>query len=294
MKTIISYLIINLFFGFYAIAGDYAGGKSLYSVDLSEKFTTYEMNKKDKKWVSSLVKNLKYRGKIVHFVRTSLLLKVENSVVQNSVYQAIEKLDYFYVLYGDAMMKIGTEATYSPRVGGFSTHMQKSKDFIVCLNFQRGGVRFVDSSKVTKGLVSWKGWELPSTPLVEVIESAKITFPNYSEEKLNAMFKDALWNHEKSAVVVYPPDVNKTSIYIFIKNESDEFMGVDISKVERGNLGTIGLDLKFEKVETKAIKWLEHEKYYWIHMETKAWRKGQRYKRFERLFIDKSGRVLWR
>jgi len=53
MKKIISYFILNIFFSFYAIAGDYAGGKSLYSVDLSEKFTTYKMNKKDKKWVSS-------------------------------------------------------------------------------------------------------------------------------------------------------------------------------------------------------------------------------------------------
>ena len=294
MKKIISYFIVNLFFGFYAIAGDYAGGKTFYSVDLSEQFTTYKMNKKDKKWVSSLVKNLKYKGKVVHFVRTSLLLKVENSIVKNSVYQAIEKPDYFYVLYGDSMMKIGTESTYSPRVGGFSTHMPKSKDFIVCLNFQRGGVRFVDSSKVTKGLVSWKGWELPYTPLVELIDSAKVIFPNYSEEKLKSMFKDALWSQDKSAVVVYPFDTNKTSIYIFIKNESDKFIGVDISRVERINLGTIGSNRKFEKVETKAVKWMEHEKYYQIHIETKAWSKGQRYRASERLLIDKNGRVLWR
>jgi hypothetical protein len=53
-------------------------------------------------------------------------------------------------------------------------------------------------------------------------------------------------------------------------------LDLNSGKVERGNLGTIRLDLKFEKVETKA------------------WRKGQRYKRFERLLIDKSGRVLWR
>ena len=103
----------------------------LNSVDLSEQFTTYKMNKKDKKWVSSLVKNLKYKGKVVHFVRTSLLLKVENSIVKNSVYQAIEKPDYFYVLYGDSMMKIGTESTYSPRVGGFSTAKRNHETPIV-------------------------------------------------------------------------------------------------------------------------------------------------------------------
>jgi len=129
-----------------------------------------------------------------------------------------------------------------------------------------------------------------------LLESAKTTFPNYSEDKLQTMFKNALWNHEKSAVVVYSPAVNKTSVYIFIKNESDEFIAVDIniSKVERMNLGKIGSNRHFQKIETKAKKWIKNEKYYQIQMETKAWSKGQRYRAFEPLLIDKSGRVLWR
>ena len=135
---------------------------------------------------------------------------------------------------------------------------------------------------------------LETIPFLGLLESAKKTFPNYLEAELNTMFKNALWNNEKSAVVVYPSDMNKTSIYIFIKNESDEFIGVDISQVERGNLGQIGSNRHFEKVETKAVKWMEHEKYYRIHMETKAWSKGQRYRVSEYLLIDKSGRVLWR
>jgi len=135
---------------------------------------------------------------------------------------------------------------------------------------------------------------LQTIPFLALLESAKTTFPNYSEIKLSTMFKKGLWNYEKSAVVVYPPTTNKTSIYLFVKNELGEFIGVDISKVEHGNIRKIGSNRHFQKIETKAKKWIKNEKYYQIYMETKAWSKGQRYRAFEPLLIDKSGRVLWR
>ena len=132
---------------------------------------------------------------------------------------------------------------------------------------------------------------LKTIPFQELIESAKIVFPNLLEANLKTMFKKGLWNDKKSAVVVYPHDTNTNSIYIFFRNKLDEFMGLDISQVEKMNLGKIGLNLHFDKVETKAVEWIYDEKYYHIKIETKAWLKGKRYRRSEELLIDKNAKI---
>ncbi|MCU1333628.1 MAG: hypothetical protein JWM08_2620 [Candidatus Angelobacter sp.] len=136
--------------------GDDASGPIRYSADLSQKFSTYVMSDHDKEWSRSLAKALKYTGPVVHFVRTSLPLTVDNQVIQGAIYQAIEKPDYFYVINGDAMLLLGSKWPYNPGVGGFSMHAPKSRRFIVCLNLD-GGVPFLSGSPVEKGRVDWKG-----------------------------------------------------------------------------------------------------------------------------------------
>src|ERR1019366_7732441 len=117
-----------------AYAGDDASGPTPFSVDLSRPFTTYSMTQKDQLWGDSLVAKLKYKGPVVHFVRTSLLLKVGEASVQGAVYQAVEKPELFYVVNSDAILKLNTKWAYRPGVGGFSMHAPKSWCFIVCLN----------------------------------------------------------------------------------------------------------------------------------------------------------------
>jgi hypothetical protein len=139
-----------------ASAGDDASGPTPYSVDLSRPFTTYSMTQKDKLWGDSLVTKLKYKGPVVHFLRTSLLLKVGDASVEGAVYQAAEKPEFFYVVNSDAILKLNTKWAYNPGVGGFSMHAPKSRHFIVCLNLG-GGVPFLSSSPVKKGVMTWNG-----------------------------------------------------------------------------------------------------------------------------------------
>jgi len=115
------------------------------------------MSEKDKQWSRSLVTKLEYTGSVVHFVRTSLPLTIGNSVVEGAIYQAVERPDFFYVIKGDAMLRLGKPWPYSPGVGGFSLHAKKARNFLVGLNFQEGGVPFLSSSPVQKGKVAWKG-----------------------------------------------------------------------------------------------------------------------------------------
>src|SRR5882724_2702337 len=97
-------LILLLSSFHYAYAGDDDSGPIRYSTDLSQRFTTYAMSKKDKAWSESLVKKFRYQGPVVHFVRTSLPLTVDDTIVHGAVYQAVEKADFFYVASGDAML----------------------------------------------------------------------------------------------------------------------------------------------------------------------------------------------
>ena len=86
-------------------------------------------------------------------------MKVDSRTIKDAVYQAVEKPDLFYVANSDVMLKIGTRWAYSPGVGGFSMHAQKSRKFLVCLNLN-GAIALVSSSSlVQKGVVTWKGFD---------------------------------------------------------------------------------------------------------------------------------------
>jgi hypothetical protein len=140
----------------YAYAGDDASGPLPFRVDLSQHFTTYSLTVQDKLWSAFLAARFAYKGQAVHFARTSLPLTIGEKTVQGVIYQDVEKSDVFYVVNGDAMLKLGTKWAYSPG-GGFSMHTPKSRNFIVCFHFGDGGVPFLSSSPVRKGIVTWKG-----------------------------------------------------------------------------------------------------------------------------------------
>jgi hypothetical protein len=100
-------------------AGDDASGPAPFSVDLSQPFTTCSMTLEDEAWSTALAARFIYKGRAIHFVRTSLPLSVNGEAVGGAVYQAVEKPDVFYVVRGDAMLKLGTKWAYNPGVGGF-------------------------------------------------------------------------------------------------------------------------------------------------------------------------------
>lgn len=138
-------------------AGDDSSGVIHCSVDLSRPFRVYVMTQRDKAWSQSLVRNLKYSGRVFHFVRTSLPLAIDNVKEDGQVYQALENPNIFYVLRSDAILQLGTEHPYNPAVLGFSMHAPSSRQFIVALNFFATGVPFESSTPVGRGPVAWMG-----------------------------------------------------------------------------------------------------------------------------------------
>jgi len=156
-NILLSFVVVIWGFISPAWAGDDASGSTPFSVDLSASFKAYKMSATDRRWSRSLVHNLKYTGHVVHFVKTDLKPNINDVERQGEVYEALEEPGYFYVVPSDAMLIIGAPHPYSPGVNGFSMHRSTSKNFIVCLNLQPGGVPIHSGTKIVIGKNVWNG-----------------------------------------------------------------------------------------------------------------------------------------
>ncbi|QDP01515.1 hypothetical protein [Thalassotalea sp. PS06] len=138
MKVIIKLLVCFWFIPAVASAGDMASGDTRYSTDFSNEFKKHQLTKADKDWVESLINAFSYSGKVVHFVRTDLILYKRGEAVAGRIYQSLEYPDLYYIAEGDVLFDLNQGTMTSPGTGGFSMHSPSSKDFIVSLNFQKG------------------------------------------------------------------------------------------------------------------------------------------------------------
>lgn len=100
-------------------AGDDASGSVPFRVDLSQHFTAYSMTTQDELWSATLAARFAYKGRAVHFVRTSIPLNMGDKIIQGAVYQSLEKPDVFYVVNSDAMLKLGTNGPTTQVSGAF-------------------------------------------------------------------------------------------------------------------------------------------------------------------------------
>lgn len=127
-----------LFFTQISLAGDFAYGKVKYGSDFGAIFTTYSISEADNEWINSLVSNFNYKGKVVRFVKTNLVLNKSGEKIIGEIYQSIKNPDRFYVVKGDVMLNLKEGRISSPGTGGFSVHAPKSMNFIACLNCEMG------------------------------------------------------------------------------------------------------------------------------------------------------------
>ena len=154
MRTL---LIIATFLSFVvdSNAGDGIGGTNRYKTDFSQEHALYKTTKDDERWTASLLRKFKTTNKAVYFVRTDLALTKDGKELRGLVYRRVDQPSYYYVSEGDVMFDLKERFIYNPGVGGFSMHSPKSRDFIVCLNFQKSGVPFLRHSEIMKSNVWW-------------------------------------------------------------------------------------------------------------------------------------------
>ncbi len=150
-------LALLLFVTATCFAGDGADGPNRYEGDFTNEPKQYQVTKDDERWTASLLRNLKEKGKVTYFTRTDLVIRRDGVQVEGAVYRCVSKPSVYYISEGDVMLDLTRGRIYSPGVGGFSMHSPKSRNLVVCLNFQSGGVPVVRHSPVARERVWWFG-----------------------------------------------------------------------------------------------------------------------------------------
>ena len=116
----------------------------------------------------------------------------------------------------------------------------------------------------------------------------------------NAVFRalgSGVWDTNRTAVAVAVPQPKATVIFVFLRQTNSAWLAVDVSAVEGGNFGKLGLGGRepYERFETVPIEWRYFDDgYFSVVMRTRAWKGGKRYTVSETLVITPMGTVIWR
>ena len=115
-------------------------------------------------------------------------------------------------------------------------------------------------------------------------------------DELLTAAKAGLWNRDKSAVAVAVKRPAGTLALVFVRRRSGEFLAVDVSAVENGNLRKLGLDRRhLQHFDTAPVTWLPRDDdLLQVEFRTRVWSSGQRYTASEPIIIRRDGTPLWR
>ena len=87
-------------------------------------------------------------------------------------------------------------------------------------------------------------------------------------------------------------------VVVFLLQANGSYLAVDVSQVERANIGVVGPNRTYLDVQTNPIEWLtrpEGDDSVQIRLQTRAQDlSGQLYRPTEPLIITRDGRPLWR
>jgi hypothetical protein len=117
-----------------------------------------------------------------------------------------------------------------------------------------------------------------------------------TDAQLATALSKGLKHPDGSAVAIAIPRAEASLILILIRKSDGSYVAADASQVEIANFGFFGRKRhEYERYETKPIKWLPRDDgLLQVSIQTRAWRKGQRYTVAEPLIIKPDGSVLFR
>jgi hypothetical protein len=132
--------------------------------------------------------------------------------------------------------------------------------------------------------------------MLKVLAEAVLLFGLAFATTSNPPPDGALWNAERTAAVAAVPDASGTRVTAYLQQPDGTFLEIDLSAVERRNLGKLGrLGAEYDHVETRPIEWLPRQDgLLQVKIQTQAWRAGQRYTVSEPLVLRPDGTVIWR
>lgn len=124
--------------------------------------------------------------------------------------------------------------------------------------------------------------------------SARRALPKISTDEIIRAIDRGLWNTNKTALALSFLRPKASLLFVFLEQQDGGYLAVDVSRMENANIGFIGPDRLYDRVETAPLKWLHrNDGLFQIQMRTRAWSSGQRYTGSGTLVIKPDGTCIW-
>ncbi len=124
--------------------------------------------------------------------------------------------------------------------------------------------------------------------------SSRRALPHISTNAITDAIDRGLWNTNKTALAIAIPRPSASLLFVFLRQKNGEYLAVDVSGMEGANVGLIGPDRRYDRVETKPLKWLNRDDgLFQIQMRTRAWHSSHRYTGAGTLVIKPDGTCIW-
>jgi len=140
------------------------------------------------------------------------------------------------------------------------------------------------------------GWVALAQPAIEgkLMASAGRALPQFSTNEIGRAIGDGLWNSNRTAVAIAIPKPKASLLFVFFQQTHGDYLAVDVSGMEGANIGYLGPDRHYDRVETTPLKWLHRDDgLFQIQMRTRAWSSGRWYTASGTLVIKPDGTRLW-
>lgn len=131
--------------------------------------------------------------------------------------------------------------------------------------------------------------------------------PGSAPAAIDAGVKGALWHPNGRDVALGINGPRASFVVVFLQQAGGTYLAVDVSNVERANIGFIGPFRTYSDRHTEPVQWLNLSRIealgsrydgaaaVQIRLRTRAWdARGQRYTGAQALTITRDGTLLWR
>jgi hypothetical protein len=148
-------LLVLLYLISPAIAGPPIEGSISYVLSIDQPFTRQSLGQKQDAWKRAVLPKLGFYNRVYTFAPTNLPILKAGRRITGSVYQCVERPEFFYVADSDTGIDFKTRYIFKFGGGGGSLHAPRDRSVVVCLN-TFSGLTYAES-KIGEKKAEWKG-----------------------------------------------------------------------------------------------------------------------------------------
>ncbi|MEO5720520.1 MAG: hypothetical protein ABIR71_03490 [Chthoniobacterales bacterium] len=138
-----------------ASAGPPIDGSISYVLRIDQPFMRQSLGQKQDVWKRAVLPKLGFHNRVYTFAPTDLPILKNGRRITGSVYQCLERPEFFYVADSDTGIDFKTDYIFKFGGGGGSLHAPRDRSVVICVN-TFSGLTYVES-KIGEEKAEWKG-----------------------------------------------------------------------------------------------------------------------------------------